>query len=188
MSSAQLEALGETHDPIAELRAAHEAAAALLRVGRAADDPAVTERIVSLVDDLGLPALAEMWAARPARTLPGALYRLYLIREWIRANPREVAREYAAGVPHTEPQHAVAGAEPPGPDEVVTVADQILRGAFTGDFALALERASAFCHVVVAGRARSYLGADHALDAARLRDLAIDLDAAARLWRAGRLA
>lgn len=184
---AALEALGETSDPIAALHAAHETAAVLLHTGRATADPAVTARLVSLVDEIGLGTLAELWASRPARSLPGALWRLYVLREWMRRSPDEVAREYAWGVPYTEPHHVVAGVEPPGPEEVRQVADRILHGAFTGDFAIALERASAFCRVVVAGRAVATEGHRSALDAHRLRDLADDLADCARLWRDGEL-
>lgn len=184
---AALEALGERSDPIGDLHAAHESAAALLRAGRAASDPEVTRRLVALVDEIGLPTLADLWATRPAHSLPGALYRLYLVREWIRTNPDAVAREYAAGVHAAEPSHAVAGAEPPGQAEVVGVADEILRGAFTVDFALALDRASAFCHVVVAGRAELARRSTDLGRAGRLQQLARDLSACARLWRAGSL-
>lgn len=184
---ASIEALGEGSDPIAELHAAHESAAVLLHAGRAADDPEVTERLVSLVDEIGLPVLADLWAHRPAHSLPGALYRLYVLREWTAADPDGVAREYAAGTHFAEPNHAVAGAEPPGPDEVRRVAEAILRGAFTGDFAIALERAAAFCQVVVAGRAEL---ARHTHDlgrAGRLQQVARDLAVCARLWRNGEL-
>ena len=102
-------------------------------------------------------------------------------------HPEAVAREYAAGVRFTEPNHVVAGVDPPGPDEVRQVADQILRGAFTGDFAVALERAAAFCAVVTSGRADLTTGLDAVTQATRLRDLADDLTAAAALWRAGKL-
>ena len=145
LEPAALEAVGGRHDPIAGLQAAHETAAVLVHRGRAATDPETIERLVRLVDEIGLPDLAELWAARPARSLPGALWRLYLLREWMTRHPEAVAREYAAGVRFTEPNHVVAGVDPPGPDEVRQVADQILRGAFTGDFAVALERAAAFC-------------------------------------------
>jgi len=187
MEPAALEARGEPSDPIAQMHAAHETAAVLVRAGQAAADPEVTERLVALVDDIGLSTLADLWAARPARSLPGALWRLYLLREWVRANPGEVAREYYYGVRFTEPNHVIAGVEPPGPDEVTRVADEILRGAFTGDFADALERASAFCLVVVAGRAYATPGTRAAFHALRLRDVADDLAACAGLWRAGRL-
>ena len=46
----------------------------------------------------------------------------------------------------------VAGAPlPAGPDEITELADSILRGVFEGDFAIALERAAAFCRVTAAG-------------------------------------
>ena len=66
-----LEALGQGTDPIAQLHAAHETAAALLRVGRAAEDPGVTARLVAIVDEIGLSTLADLWSHRPAATLPG---------------------------------------------------------------------------------------------------------------------
>ena len=183
----RLEAMGEGVDPVAQLHAAHETAAVLLHHGRAADDPEVTARLVGLVDEIGLSALADLWATRPARTLPGALWRLYVLREWVTRHPDEVAREYAHGVPFTEPEHVVAGVDPPWPAEIRQVADQILTGVFTGDVAVAFERAAAFCWVVVAGRAHATQGARAALDAARLHDLGHDLKACADLWRCGQL-
>ena len=182
-----LEALGQGTDPIAQLHAAHETAAALVRVGRAAEDPSVTARLVALVDEIGLSTLADLWAHRPAATLPGALWRLYLLREWMVSDPDGAAREYGAGVRFTEPNHAVAGVDPPGPAEVRRVADAILRGAFTGDFAIALERAAAFCHVVASGRGDLARGVDDLGRAGRLQQVARDLVACARLWRAGEL-
>lgn len=182
-----MEAIGGTSDPIARLHAAHETAAALLGVGRASQDPAVTDRLVALVDEVGITTLADLWADRPARSLPGALWRLYRLREWIRHSPDDAAREYTYGVGFAEADHVVAGADPPGREEVQTVADQILHGVFTGDFAVALERTASFCRVVVAGRAYATEGVRAATSAARLRDMADDLTACARLWRAGQL-
>lgn len=183
-----LEALGETTDPIADLHVAHESAAVLLHAGRAADDPAVTDRLVALVDEIGLDTLADLWAERPARSLPGALWRLYVLHEWVLADPHGAAREYAAGIRFTEPNHVVAGAgDPTGPDEVRQVTDRILRGVYTGDFAVALERAAAFCHVVSSGRADVSEGRAAAVQAARMQTMAEDLAACARLWRADAL-
>lgn len=182
-----LEALGQGSDPIGELHAAHETAAVLLHAGRAASDPAVTARLVALVEEIGLSTVADLWAARPARSLPGALWRLYLLREWMITDAPGVAREYAAGIRFTEPNHVVAGIEPPGPDEVRRAADAILRGVFTGDFAVALERAAAFCHVVASGRGDLARGVDDLGRAGRLQQVARDLVACARLWRAGEL-
>lgn len=182
-----LEAMGEGSDPIAELEAAHESAAVLLRAGRATEDPAAIERLVALVEEVGLSTLADLWSRRPARSLPGALWRLYALREWVVENPEEAARDYGAGIRFTEPNHVVAGVEPTGPEEIRRVADQILRGAFTGDFAVALERAAAFCHVVAAGRADLAPGVPALKRAGRLQQAARDLAVCARLWRSDEL-
>jgi hypothetical protein len=101
--------------------------------------------------------------------------------------PELAAREYAAGVRFTEPNHVVAGAEPPGPDEVRRVADEILAGVFDGDFAVALERAAAFCQVVASGRADVTEGRQAVLSAARLQQMAGELSVAAGLWRTDKL-
>lgn len=179
--------MGESHDPVAALHAAHETAAVLLHAGRAADDPAVTDRLIDIVAEIGLSTLAELWAERPARSLPGALWQLYSLREWMVARPEEAARDYAAGIRFTEPNHVVAGVDPTGPDEVRRAADAILRGMFRGDFAVALERAAAFCHVVASGRADIADDHEDVQRAARLQKVAGDLAACARMWRAGTL-
>lgn len=177
--------MGEATDPMAELHAAHETAAILVDTGRRHRDPEVTARLMSVVDEVGLTTLADLWASRPPRSLPGALYRLYVLREWVAEDPNRAAREYAAGAQLSEPNHAVAGADPTGPDEVRRVIDAILRGVFDGDPAIAFERAAAFARVVSAGR--DFLpGADHG-SVDRLMRLADDLAACARLWRHGDL-
>ncbi|MDO5712696.1 MAG: hypothetical protein Q4P32_13300 [Micrococcales bacterium] len=183
--SAALDAMAAGTDPVAELHAAHETAAVLLGVGRAGSDAEVTKRLMTVVDDVGITTLADLWATRPARSLPGVLYRLYVMREWVVADPSAAAREYAAGVHYSEPNHAVAGADPTGPDEVRSVIDDILRGAFDGDFGLAMERAAAFARVVSAGR--DFLSRGDGQAPERLMVLADDLAASARLWRSGSL-
>ena len=187
-SEAALEAHGPAYDPTEQIHVAHETALALVHAGRAASDPAVTQKLVALVDDIGLSTLAELWSQRPARSLPGALWRLYVLREWVQRAPDDASREYAAGIRFTGPNHAVAGAaEPPGPQEMVRVIDEVLRGVFEGDLAVALERASAFCRVVSAGRADISSGDESAEQAANVLVMAEDLTVCARLWRSGDL-
>jgi hypothetical protein len=187
-SGAELEALGGAVDPTELVDIAHETAAIIVRTGRASTDPAVTARLVELADELGLSTIAQLWSERPARSLPGALWRLYVVREWVRREPIEAAREYAAGIRHTLVNHAVAGAaEPTGPAELTVLLDEVLSGVFDGDLAVALQRAAAFCRVVSAGRAEVSDGHAAAGNAAALLDTAGDLDAAAALWRNGHL-
>ncbi len=189
-----MEAHGGTQPGPAEItEVAHQTAAILVGTGRAAHDPEVTTRLVTLVDDLGLSTVADLWSARPARSRPGARWRLYALREWVRRSPEQASREYAAGIRFTDVAHAVAGiAEPPRPEEMQRVADQILAGVFEGDLAVALERASAFCSVVAAGRAelahdRDAVDPGSASDltrtAASMLTTGEDLRACAALWR-----
>ncbi|WP_270886868.1 hypothetical protein [Pedococcus sp. 5OH_020] len=197
-SPAAMESQGGTvPDPAEVTEIAHETAAVLVGTGRASDDPQLTARLVSLVDELGLSTVAELWADRPARSLPGALWRLYALREWVQSDPAEASADYSAGVRFTDVNHAVAGvAEPPGPDELRALTDAILRGVFEGDLSVALQRAAAFCRVVAAGRAdrahttdvqdREAAGRQTAR-AASMLSTAGDLEASAALWHSGEL-
>jgi hypothetical protein len=198
LSAAALEEQGGTMpDPAETTEAAHATAAVVVGTGRASEDPQVTRKLVALVDELGISTLAELWADRPARSLPGALWRLYALREWVQRSPEEASADYTAGIQFTDVNHAVAGvAEPPGPGELRALTDSILTGVFEGDLAVALQRAAAFCRVVSAGRAERAHSTD-ATDrdaagtqtkrAASMLTTAEDLAACAHLWRAGEL-
>lgn len=188
LSPAGLEAHGGTHDPVREIEAAHQTASVLVHAGRAAHDPALTARLVALVEELGLSTVADLWAGRPARSLPGALWRLYVLREWVRRDPAEASADYSAGRRFSDVDDLVAGAaDPTGPQEVRELADAILTGVFEGDLAVALDRAASFCRVVAAGRGERTEGEESAERAAQLLGTADDLSAAAVLWRAEQL-
>lgn len=185
-------------DPAQILRVAHDTAHALVDRARRNTDPKVLERLVAYTDENGIDALAELWARSSPRTLPGALWRIYLMRLLIRQDPTGMSFLFTRG---TEVLHTidvlVAGAPvPTGPDEITVLADQILRGLFEGDFAVALDRAAAFCRVSAAG---STSVADDAeltnparateltSRAARLTQTAAEFTACARLHRSGQL-
>lgn len=172
-------------DPATASEVAHATAQAIVHRGRSSTDPAVVERLVSLVDDIGLSTLAELWAQLPGRSLPGALWRLYALREWVRRDPVGAAADYEAGARHADVLQAIAGAaRPTGPEEVRDLADAILRGVYDGDLALALERAGAFCRVAAAGRADRSEGAPARVEqASNLQVTGDDLIACARLYR-----
>ena len=188
---------GTTPGPAEVTEVAHQSAAVLVGTGRAAHDPEVTKRLVAIVDELGLDTIAELWAGRPARSLPGALWRLYALREWVRRAPVEATREYAAGLRFADVARAVAGVpEPPNPPELAATVDAILSGVFEGELDVALERAAAFCAVVSAGRAevandRDVDDTDEATHltttAASIQRTGHELLAAAAAWRAAAL-
>lgn len=186
-------------DPALRSQVAHTTALALVQGGRAqaGDDPALVRRLVDLVETEGLDTLAQLWADSPATTLPGTLWRLYVLREWVRRDPGTLAERYRLGIAAAEVPHVVAGVvSPPGPEELRDVLDAVLTGVYTGDLAVALERGAAFCRVLATGAA---FDADH-LDladgdasarltrgASGLLRTAEELEHAAALWRADQL-
>lgn len=184
---AAFDALPGGDDPALRAEVAHRTAALLARGARTEQDEAVTERIVRLADEHGLDTVADLWAAAPGDSLPGALWRLYLLRSWVRSDPVAASREFAAGRRHAPVHEVVAGVvDPPGPAEVRDLADTVLRGVAAGDLATTLDRAAAFARIVAAGRAE--LPESDATAAARLFTLADQLESAARAERAGHLA
>jgi hypothetical protein len=184
-------------DPAQLSRMAHDTASALLARVREDPDPEVVARLVSYTDEHGIDAIAELWSHASAKSLPGALWRVYLLRTLIRQDPQGVSLGYQRGaaVSHTIDQVVAGAPAPAGPDEVRELADRILQGVFTGDFAVALDRAAAFCRVVAAGFASIADDADASdsvhpdrpgdltLRALRLTQLGDELLACARLWR-----
>jgi hypothetical protein len=199
LGKAALETFGDAADPAALAEAAHASANLLVESGRsrAETDPGLVDRLVRLADEQGIDLVAELWSDRPARTLPGALWRIYALREWVRRAPMQVGLDFGTGSAVAHVPRVVAGAaEPPTPDAMRQLADEILTGVFRGDLAVALERAGAFARVVAAGRAHRAddvepLDPQEASSlthsSAGLTRTAEDLEAAGRLWRGGEL-
>jgi len=192
--AAHFEAITGDVDPAARTEAADRVATLLVRGAHGTDDEQVVARVVHLAESEGLDTLADLWSGSPADSLAGSLWRLYLLRAWVYADPSAAAREFAAGRSHTPVHEVVAGVvDPPGPDEVRHLTDLVLRGVVRGDFADTLFRAAAFARVVAAGRAQ--VGASHAstpydsdLSASRLVTMAEQLEHAATMELAGQLA
>lgn len=182
-------------DPADIAQAAHDTAHAVISQGRDAADPEITERFVRLAETEGIEAIAELWAHSPARSLAGALWRIYALRSAIRKSPERMSEYYRLGRSHSAPS-AIAGVpEPPTADEMNRLADRILAGMYAGDIDVAFDRAGAFCRVIARGQA---LWADRthgehreakALTekANRLVTTAEELESSARAFRDGAL-
>ena len=175
-------------DPAVLSEAAQRSARALVRGGHAAADPGLVQRVVHLAETEGLDSLAELWAHAPADSLAGAVWRLYLLRAWVYADPGGAAREFERGRRLAPVSEVISGVkEPPGPDEVRTMVDTVLSGVVIGDFADTLFRAAAFARVTATGRAEVEHDRHAHLSAARLLTLAGQLEHAGRLELDGRL-
>jgi hypothetical protein len=182
-------------DPAQISRVAHETAQALLSRVWENPHPEIIDRLVAYTDQNGIDALAELWSSASPRSLPGALWRIYLLRMLVQQDPEGTSFLYQRGTEVTTTiDPVVAGGQvPTGPNEIRELTDKILRGLFEGDFAVALERAAAFCRVTSAGCTsvaddldvtnpeRSTELTSRAL---RLHHTAAELAACARLWRA----
>ncbi len=120
-------------------------------------DEQMTERLVSFTDDYGIEMLAELWSHASAHSLPGALWRMYWLRDVVHRSPRGVSRAFELGMAEDYRSHVVAGVpDPPSADEVVRTIDEILAGLYTGDMDIAMERCAAFAHVVALGIRTDY--------------------------------
>lgn len=187
-------------DPSVVSEMSHASAAALLdRVRHSADtDPTIVQRVLTLVDREGVDLIAELWSRSEPDSLPGIMWRLYTLRSWMRRDRDLISRLWRLGEPVDTAASAIAGVDQaPDEDDIARLADSILSGAFTGDFAVALERASAFTDVVAQGlrvEAKRMGDMDQRERAARLLHTAgnllvtsRDFRHGAQLWRQGKL-
>ncbi|MDO5724374.1 MAG: hypothetical protein Q4P33_08290 [Flaviflexus sp.] len=143
----QVEYLTGEPDPAFSSELAHASAQALLPTGdRQAVEPEVRTRILALVAEEGVDGIAESWVRAPADTLPGALWRGYLLREWIRREPEEVARRYGAAVKIAEA--AEVDGRPTSPAQIKQGWDRVLAGKGHENFAGLLRDSAEFADVI----------------------------------------
>lgn len=174
---------------------AHSSAQALLHGVYTSTDPLVVERVVALARTEGLTDLAALWSGSPAATPPGALWRLYVLHTWTQRQGEDVVHRYRLGARTVPGLRFLAGiAEPPDVDQVQRTLDEILRGAFTGDLALALTRAGAVAVICAHGTAHladaledEQAQRELTQQAGRLLTTGEELTAASRAAQSGRL-
>lgn len=139
-----------------ETKAALARDTALLIAGRTGDDslpPDTAKRIRDFINDGGLDDVARLWADSAPLTLPGALWRLYRVREGILAQPDEVARLVGIGSEtlDTIDPVLVGLSDPITADGVTDLIDRVFFGGLEGDLSQALMRAGALAKVVARG-------------------------------------
>lgn len=152
------------------------------------------QKILELVENEGLDTLAQLWADCPPDTLAGVLWRLFALHEWARRDPQTLSERYRLGVIQVPVQEVIAGLDRDNePADLQRVLEAILSGAFTGDLCDALDRAAAFCKVLVAGilaepaEVNSTWHTHKSKSADALARTAEELRTAASLDRAGKL-
>lgn len=86
-------------DPAEINEMCHASAAALLDRVHHTQDAELVERVLTLVDREGVDVIAELWSHADPDSLPGILWRLYLLRTWMRKNRESIARLWRVGEP-----------------------------------------------------------------------------------------
>lgn len=194
-------------DPALTSEAAHSTANAVV-YGPAhhAEDQPLADRVGRIIDAEGLDEIARLWSRSPANTLPGALWRLYLLRAWLARDPETITMRFREGTAETAP---AAVREPDADDDdgerdaVVApqpgVLDERLGHLFAGtsenDLSGILEQSAAFLRVLSDGAASDPGWQTHDDAAAQpvtgrtdaLNATADELHRAATLARAGKL-
>lgn len=104
-------------------------------------DAATRERVLAMIQQDGIDSLAETWVAAPAESLPGILWRGYLLREWVRRFPEEASHRFAAAQ-QAEVADTTDRALVHAPRSVKALWDSVFEGNFTGDFAEVLRESA----------------------------------------------
>lgn len=100
MEPAEAERYTGAEDTAATSALAHQSAQLLIGgyLGVDTDTTLTAAGLRKVVASHGVDVIGELWATSPAGTLPGALWRLLLLREWIERDPALVESRYATAV------------------------------------------------------------------------------------------
>ena len=100
MEPAEAERYTGAEDTAATSALAHQSAQLLIcgYLGADTDTTLTAAGLRKVVASHGVDVIGELWATSPAGTLPGALWRLLLLREWIERDPALVESRYATVV------------------------------------------------------------------------------------------
>ncbi len=98
LDQAEAEAIEGDEDPAAESEIAHTTAWALLGVPNADFDDKAVEQLRTSVRTEGVDIIAAAWSRSPEFTLPGALWRIYLLWQWHQMNPEVLQERFDEGV------------------------------------------------------------------------------------------
>ncbi|CAI8287134.1 MAG: Uncharacterised protein [Cellulomonadaceae bacterium TMED98] len=199
MSSAHLELIDAPDDMLWErhperaLELAHDTAQMVVDHNLSKEAGKTVDRLKEFVDAEGIETLAELWAPAEPSSLPGALWRLFVMRQHLSSRPDVLADLVERGLAQlsTIDPVIVGAQEPVSADGVLEIVNQILEGTFSGNLSSALERAAALARVVSAGLLdwpiTDTSDSDTALSALHWEELSRALSESARREKSGQL-
>ncbi|PID97585.1 MAG: hypothetical protein CSA82_03350 [Actinobacteria bacterium] len=113
-------------DPAESSAIAHTSAWALLGVEDEDFTAEAVQRLREVIATEGVDSVAHLWSRSPEFTLPGALWRTFLLSEWVRRDTELVRSRYRSGI-------AVTGEGEGGLDLVMTHVTALFEGQYTDD-------------------------------------------------------
>ncbi|WRS30943.1 hypothetical protein U6G28_04475 [Actinomycetaceae bacterium MB13-C1-2] len=154
-------------------------------------------KVLEAVRSKGVDILAGAWARSPEFTLPGALWRIYLMYQWYQMNPGVLYERYQEGMAAMKGGSGASLESAPNLDEVILAIEGVLAGYATEDDLASVFEVTAESMRVLAASAKygpQWITEDtHALanpvtrrDTALL-DTASELDESAKQAKAGAL-
>ncbi|MBD3689745.1 hypothetical protein [Nanchangia anserum] len=195
LDPADAEAIEAGIDVPGDSEVAH--ASARLLVGH--DDSHDLDALVGIIRSGGVDTVCELWSSSPATTLPGILWRLYLIHQWGVRDPDQLAKRYREGIAAPVIPGVAEGVQV-GLDETLHAIGALMRGEWAAPDApplwSLLARSGVLLRILAAGVTFGDAWitddtdalADYVTTRARaLTRTAEELHEAARRARAGRL-
>lgn len=96
LDAEQAENIPGAEDGASSSEVAHLVAQTLLGIEKESDEN--VQRLRQLLESGGIDTVSELWSSSPAGTLPGTLWRLYLVYQWYLRDPQLVNERFQQGL------------------------------------------------------------------------------------------
>lgn len=139
---------------------AHDTASAILRNNPdSAEEETFRQGVLRVVAQEGPDLVSELWDKAPADSLPGVLWRLYLLREWMRREPAQVEEFWQCWTDRSntlpaELQLQATNLSPLNPTEIYGKIDDLLLGHITQELNVLLAQVVDFLRALALTRAQ----------------------------------
>lgn len=194
LDAEQAENIPGAEDGARSSEVAHLVAQTLVGIEKDSDQN--VQHLRELLESGGVDTVSELWSALPANTLPGTLWRLYLVYQWYLRDPDLVNERFQQGLSALE----IGEAAPVERSEksVSTLMEELAalweaKTSITGLGPL-LDKVADFLHVLASGVSAEWIkdARDELADPVTLRPQALlqtasDLKLSARMAKANRL-
>lgn len=194
LDAEQAENIPGAEDGARSSEVAHLVAQTLVGIEKDSDQN--VQHLRELLESGGVDTVSELWSALPANTLPGTLWRLYLVYQWYLRDPDLVNERFQQGLSALEIGEA---APVERSDKTVSTLMEELAALWEAKTSITglghlLDKVADFLHVLASGVSAEWIkdARDELADPVTLRPQALlqtasDLKLSARIAKANRL-